>query len=103
MEPSHILQANVYTESSSPTRVGCQATDPRATFRLENLNGEDITDSLGEMQLAWSHQTGLWVIRGNLQFHSGVLTCSLSLPGGKTKKQMLTINLINPPDLTPPR
>ena len=103
VEPDHFLQSNVYTESSSPTRVGCQATDPRATFRLENINMEDITDSLGEAQLAWSHQTGLWVIRGNLEFHAGVLICSLSLPGGSTRQQRLTINLIKPPDLTPPR
>ena len=103
VQPSHFLQANVYTESSSPTRVGCQATDPRATFRLQNHNMEDITDSLREAELAWSHQTGLWVIRGNLEFHAGVLTCSLSLPGGRTMKQRLTVNLIKPADLTPPR
>ena len=103
VEPSHFLQANVYTDSTAPTRVGCQATDPRATFRLKNHNMEDITDSLGEKELAWSHQTGLWVIRGDLESQAGVLTCSLSLPGGRTNIQRLTINLIKPPDLTPPR
>ena len=103
VQPGHFLQANVYTDSSSPTRVGCQATDPRATFRLQNHNMEDITDSLAEKELAWSHQTGLWVIRGNLEFQAGVLTCSLSLPGGRTMKQRLTVNLIKPADLHPPR
>ena len=103
LQPSHFLTANVFTDSSSPTRVGCQATDPRATFRLQNHNMEDITDSLEESELAWSHQTGLWVVRGNLEFQAGILTCSLSVPGGSTGQQRLTVRLISPPHLTPPR
>ena len=103
VQPGHFLQANVYTDSSSPTRVGCQATDPRATFRLQNHNMEDITDLLAEKELAWSHQTGLWVVRGDLESQAGVLTCSLSVPGGGTSRQRLTINLIRPADLSPPR
>ena len=89
--------------SVSPTRVGCQPTDPRAEFRLQNHNMEDITASLADNALAWSPQSGLWVLAGNLQLHSGVSSCSLRLPSGETRKQLVSINFIKPIVLIPPR
>ena len=43
---------------------------------------------LAEQQLAWSPQTGLWVLAASLNLHSGVFTCRLRL-GDREQQQLV--------------
>ena len=49
----------------------------------------------------WSAQSGLWVLRGKLQLHSGLFKCYLT-SGGRTQKQMVYISLLGITDITLP-
>ena len=103
VDPGTFIQANVPINSKSPTRVGCQPTDPEARVSIFNHNQVDITDSLAKNSLAWSPQTGLWLLGGRLVLHSGMFSCLLSRPGYNDSKQMVQINFIEPVFLIPPR
>ena len=103
LDTGTFILANVPINSQSPTRVGCQPTDPRASFSLLNHNAVDITDSLADNSLAWSPQTGLWLLGGKLKLHSGVFTCLLRSVGRNITKQMVRIKFIEPIYLIPPR
>ena len=62
-----------------------------------NGNNVDITDNLVENMMAWSPQTGLWILEGKLHLHSGMFTCKLTVPGTKksiTQTQRIFIKLI---------
>ena len=67
VNPLYQLKSIVHINSDTPTNIGCQPTDDRAVFRLVNGNNVDITLSLEENQLVWSHQSGLWVTQGQVR------------------------------------
>ena len=72
LDPRKFYRANVITSSRTGTFIGCKPTDPEAVFRLENGNNVDITASLEDNHMAWSTQSGLWVLQGKLHLHSGL-------------------------------
>ena len=74
LDPRKFYRANVITSSTtrSGTFIGCKPTDPDAEFRLKNGNNLDITSSLEDNHMAWSPQSGLWILKGKLHLHSGL-------------------------------
>ena len=98
---AHFQRVNIHTNSSVPSNVGCHPTSPNVEIEILNTNRMDITNKLDENLMEFSYQTGLWVILGNLHFHSGLFTCNFKL-GKKQQTQLLYLNLIGEHEVTLP-
>ena len=98
---AHFQQVNIHTNSSVPSNVGSHPTSPNVEIEILNTNRMDITNKLEENLMEFSYQTGLWVILGNLHFHSGLFTCNFKL-GKKEQTQLLYLNLIGEHEVTLP-
>ena len=92
-KPDHFLHVNIHMSSNTPTNIGCRPATPQAELRIINYSQHDITDKLAENLMEFSSQTGLWVLKGRLHLHSGLLQCYLKL-NGKEQKQLLYLNLL---------
>ena len=101
VNPAHFQQVNIHTNSSTPSNVGCHPTSPNIEIEILNTYRMDITHKLEENLMKFSYQTGLWVILGNLHFHSGLFTCNFKL-GKKEQTQLLYLNLIGEHEVTLP-
>ena len=93
LKPDHLLHVNIHRDSKTPTNIGCRPTSPNAELRIQNFNNIDITEELEQNLMDFSPQTGLWVLKGRLHFHTGLFRCHLKLDG-KEQTQLLFLNLL---------
>ena len=99
--PDHLVRVNIHLSSATPTNIGCQPATPRAELSIINYSQHDITNTLQDNLMEFSNQTGLWVMKGKLHYHTGLLTCQLEL-GNKKQTQFLYLNLLGEHEVTLP-
>ena len=93
LQPDHFVRVNINMSSDTPTNIGCRPATPNAELKIINYSQHDITDKLADNLMEFSPQSGLWVLKGRLHFHTGLLQCHLKL-NGKEQTQLLYLNLL---------
>jgi hypothetical protein len=101
VKPDHFLHVNIHMDSITPTSIGCRPTTPHAELKIINYNNIDITQELPDNLMDFSPQSGLWVLKGKLHFHTGLFKCILKL-NGKEQTQLLYLNLLGAHEVTLP-